>query len=96
MSTDSNYQYKSISANVTSVTISGPTGPGHFVLRIVTDGTARTVTGFVDGSVPINWGCTVDPNAAALTIAANSWAEFHFEYWSDAIGYTAWVVEPVP
>jgi hypothetical protein len=90
------YQRKAISANVTAVNITTPNGPQEFYIEIVADGTARTVTGFADGSVPIKWGCTVNPNTAAHTIAANSWAQFRFSYWGASIGYTAWVVEPAP
>jgi hypothetical protein len=46
--------------------------------------------------VPIKWGCTVDANAAALTIAANSWTVFKMDFWGASIGYVIWAVEPAP
>jgi hypothetical protein len=95
--TGSAMQSKSISGNVTAVTLTAPPGPSmSLALRIATDGTARSITGFADGAVPIKWGCTVDANSAALTIAANSWTVFTMQYWGATIGWLITAVEPAP
>jgi hypothetical protein len=96
-STGSMMQRKQITDNVTSVTMVSPNGPcTGLSLRIDLDGTAKTITGFADGAIPIKWGCTVNANTAAYTIATNSWVVFKMDYWGASIGYIVWAVEPAP